>query len=136
MLDDVADVRRVRPRGYVFVLDRQARAELDAGLDAGEKKTGTQRAAAGEGVEKSDAGVALGEVGTIRRPEDCLVGGATETAQLPAPSMPARAKARDPRAVPTVVRSPDGFADPGSARPVVLPSSEPSFSARALGSSV
>ena len=86
------------------MFDREPSAELDAGLDAGEKEAGAQRAAAGEGVEKANGGVAVGEVWTVRRPEDCLVGGAMGTAQLPAPSMRARAKARAPRADRTLVR--------------------------------
>jgi hypothetical protein len=100
LLDDVAEVRRVGLSGNVFLFDRQARAELDASLDPGEEKAGAERAAAAEGVEETDSGIAVGEVGSVRCTEDCVVGGAARTAQLPTPSVRARTKARAPRAWP------------------------------------
>ena len=107
-------------------------AEFDSGLDPGEEEARAQGATAGEGIEQANQGVAVREVWSVRRSQDVVIGGATGTAQLPAPSIRARA----PRAAPMVVRSADGFADPGSVRPIVVSSSGPSFSSSALGSAV
>jgi hypothetical protein len=107
LLDDIANVGGVRICRDVFPFDREVGTELDTGLDSGEKESDTERTATGEGVEKTDCGISVGEVGSVLPAEDCLVGGATGTAQLPAPSTRRRTCARCPRAAPTLARPPD-----------------------------
>jgi hypothetical protein len=86
LLDNVGDVRGICESRRLRVLDREPRAQLDAGFEASEEEATRKRAAAREQVEQAEAGVGVGELRPFLRADNGLVGRATGTVQLPAPS--------------------------------------------------